>query len=97
MKGEIRCWGSNSISVSGHHNIQYSKGGRCLLYMKSQVEGAGGGVDNLLISMMVTCSACTNLQLINVMFMLCAMVSLFGRTILYMYGSKRYVSCDFVE
>jgi hypothetical protein len=27
------------------------KRGRCLLYMKSQVEGAGDGLDNLLMSM----------------------------------------------
>jgi hypothetical protein len=46
MKGELGWRGSNSISVSGHH-----KGGRCIFYMKSQVEGPEGGLANLLMSM----------------------------------------------
>jgi hypothetical protein len=67
-KGELRWRGSNSISVSGLHiwyiwymvymvwyGIYIYKGGRCLLYMKSRVEGAGGrSIDNLPMSMGVT-------------------------------------------
>jgi hypothetical protein len=51
MKGELRWRGLNSISVSGHHNIK--EGAVYCRYMKSQVEGVRGGLDNLLMSMYV--------------------------------------------
>jgi hypothetical protein len=47
---ELRWRGSNSISVSGHYTIKEGAV-YCTMYMKSQVEGAGGGLDNLLMSM----------------------------------------------
>jgi hypothetical protein len=39
-----------SISVSGHHKIKEGDV-YCTMYMKSQVEGAGGGLDNIYMSM----------------------------------------------
>jgi hypothetical protein len=45
MQGELRWRGSNSISVSGHHNIKEG------ILITGRRGGEGEGLDNLLMSM----------------------------------------------
>jgi hypothetical protein len=49
MKGEMRWRGSNSISVSGHHYTVYRRA-LSIVHEITGIEGAGGGLDNLLMS-----------------------------------------------
>jgi hypothetical protein len=51
MQGELRWRGSNSISVSGHHNIKEGAV-YCIVHEITGRRGGGwGGLDNLLMSM----------------------------------------------